>query len=124
MQTIRTAYSDRIEGARPLRVANARNEEEHECGYAGGETSGNQRRRFLLHHLPFALASAVILVLFMSLPLFDASVYPHGQNAREFAVRVRLGQTPLEAIRGATFTVRSVEGRRAEQIAVKRTEVA
>ena len=32
----------------------------------------------------------------------DASVYPHGQNAREFAVRVKLGQTPLEAIRGAT----------------------
>jgi imidazolonepropionase-like amidohydrolase len=33
----------------------------------------------------------------------DASVYPHGRNAREFAVRVRLGQTPLEAIRGATL---------------------
>ena len=33
----------------------------------------------------------------------DASVYPHGQNAREFAVRVRLGQSPLEAIRGATL---------------------
>ena len=33
----------------------------------------------------------------------DASVYPHGQNAREFAVHVRLGQTPLEAIRGATL---------------------
>ena len=33
----------------------------------------------------------------------DASVYPHGQNAREFAVHVRLGQSPLEAIRGATL---------------------
>ena len=33
----------------------------------------------------------------------DASVYPHGQNAREFAVRVKLGQQPIEAIRGATL---------------------
>ena len=32
----------------------------------------------------------------------DASVYTHGENAREFAIRVRLGQSPLEAIRGAT----------------------
>jgi imidazolonepropionase-like amidohydrolase len=40
----------------------------------------------------------------------DASVYPHGQNAREFAVRVRLGQTPLEAIRGATVYAAKVLG--------------
>ena len=40
-------------------------------------TSGDQRRRLLLHHLPLALVSALVLVLFMSLPLFDASVYPH-----------------------------------------------
>jgi imidazolonepropionase-like amidohydrolase len=40
----------------------------------------------------------------------DASVYPHGQNAREFAVRVRLGQTPLEAIRGATVYAARVLG--------------
>ena len=33
----------------------------------------------------------------------DASVYPHGQNAREFAMRVKLGQQPIEAIRGATL---------------------
>jgi imidazolonepropionase-like amidohydrolase len=33
----------------------------------------------------------------------DASVYPHGQNAREFAVRVKLGQSPIEAIRSATL---------------------
>ena len=40
----------------------------------------------------------------------DASVYPHGQNAREFAVRVRLGQTPLEAVRGATVYAAQVLG--------------
>ena len=40
----------------------------------------------------------------------DASVYPHGQNAREFAVRVRLGQAPLEAIRGATVYAAQVLG--------------
>lgn len=33
----------------------------------------------------------------------DAGVYPHGDNAKEFATRVRLGQPPLEAIRSATL---------------------
>jgi len=32
----------------------------------------------------------------------DAGVFPHGDNAKEFAVRVRLGETPLHAIRSAT----------------------
>jgi sulfoxide reductase heme-binding subunit YedZ len=40
-------------------------------------TGGDLRRRFLLHHVPLALASAVVLALFMSLPLFDAHAYPH-----------------------------------------------
>ena len=32
----------------------------------------------------------------------DAGVFPHGENAREFAAQVALGQTPLDAIRSAT----------------------
>jgi imidazolonepropionase-like amidohydrolase len=32
----------------------------------------------------------------------DAAVYPHGLNAHEFAVMVKLGLTPLEAIQAAT----------------------
>jgi imidazolonepropionase-like amidohydrolase len=32
----------------------------------------------------------------------DAAVYPHGLNAREFAVYVQLGMTPLAAIQSAT----------------------
>ncbi len=32
----------------------------------------------------------------------DAGVFPHGDNAREFAARVKLGDTPLHAIRSAT----------------------
>jgi imidazolonepropionase-like amidohydrolase len=32
----------------------------------------------------------------------DAAVYPHGLNARELAVYVRLGMTPFEAIQSAT----------------------
>jgi len=40
-------------------------------------TSGNLRRRFLLHHVPLAFASAAVLVLFMALPLFDAGASPH-----------------------------------------------
>ena len=33
----------------------------------------------------------------------DAGIYPHGQNARQFAYMVRYGQTPLGAIRAATI---------------------
>jgi imidazolonepropionase-like amidohydrolase len=32
----------------------------------------------------------------------DAGVYPHGDNARQFAVMVRYGATPLQAIQAAT----------------------
>jgi sulfoxide reductase heme-binding subunit YedZ len=39
-------------------------------------TSGDWRRRFLRHHVPRALASAVVLVLFMTLPPFDPRGYP------------------------------------------------
>ncbi len=33
----------------------------------------------------------------------DASVYPHGDNARQFAYMVRYGMTPLQAIQAATI---------------------
>jgi imidazolonepropionase-like amidohydrolase len=33
----------------------------------------------------------------------DAAVYPHGQNAHEFAVLVKIGLTPLQAIQSATI---------------------
>ena len=33
----------------------------------------------------------------------DAGVYPHGDNAKEFSILVKLGLSPLEAIRGATI---------------------
>jgi imidazolonepropionase-like amidohydrolase len=32
----------------------------------------------------------------------DAAVYPHGENAKEFAAYVKLGMTPLAALRTAT----------------------
>ncbi|WP_276593041.1 amidohydrolase family protein [Sphingomonas sp. GC_Shp_3] len=34
----------------------------------------------------------------------DAGVYPHGDNARQFAVMVKWGMTPLQAIRAATLS--------------------
>jgi sulfoxide reductase heme-binding subunit YedZ len=40
-------------------------------------TNGDHTRRLLCHHLPLALASALVLVLFMSLPLFGITAYPH-----------------------------------------------
>jgi imidazolonepropionase-like amidohydrolase len=53
---------------------------------------GTQERAFkiaLAHGLPIAFAT-------------DAGVFPHGENAREFKLRVGLGQTPMAAIEGAT----------------------
>jgi imidazolonepropionase-like amidohydrolase len=41
----------------------------------------------------------------------DASVYPHGLNARQFAWQVKYGQTPMEAIRSATASAADLIGR-------------
>ena len=40
-------------------------------------TTGDRRRRLLLHHLPLAAASAVLLSLWMTLPVFDITAYGH-----------------------------------------------
>jgi imidazolonepropionase-like amidohydrolase len=47
-------------------------------------------RRSLAHKLKIAFGT-------------DAGVFPHGENAREFAAQVEQGQTPLGAIRSATL---------------------
>jgi len=41
----------------------------------------------------------------------DAGVYPHGDNARQFAVMVRYGMTSAEAIRAATASAADLIGR-------------
>jgi imidazolonepropionase-like amidohydrolase len=40
----------------------------------------------------------------------DAAVYPHGLNAHEFAVMVKLGLTPLQAIQAATLNAADLLG--------------
>lgn len=40
----------------------------------------------------------------------DAGVYPHGDNARQFAVMVRYGATPLQAIQAATLNAAQALG--------------
>jgi len=40
----------------------------------------------------------------------DAAVYPHGLNAHEFAVMVRLGLTPLQSIQAATVNAADLLG--------------
>ena len=53
------------------------------------------------------------LVLKAGLPIgfaTDAAVVPHGENAREFGYRVRLGQSPLAAIVSATKTAAEIMG--------------
>ena len=40
----------------------------------------------------------------------DAAVYPHGLNAREFAVYVQMGMTPIQAIQTATVNAADLLG--------------
>jgi imidazolonepropionase-like amidohydrolase len=40
----------------------------------------------------------------------DAAVYPHGMNAHEFAVMVKLGMAPLQAIQSATINAADLLG--------------
>lgn len=41
----------------------------------------------------------------------DAAIYPHGQNAKQFAVMVEYGMAPAEAIRAATWNAAQALGR-------------
>jgi imidazolonepropionase-like amidohydrolase len=41
----------------------------------------------------------------------DAGIYPHGLNARQFAVMVRFGMTPLQAVQAATSNAAQALGR-------------
>jgi imidazolonepropionase-like amidohydrolase len=53
------------------------------------------------------------MVLKAGLPIgfgTDAAVIPHGENAKEFEYRVRLGQSPLDAITSATKTAAEILG--------------
>src|SRR5262245_15903403 len=53
------------------------------------------------------------MVLKAGLPIgfaTDAAVVPHGENAREFGYRVRLGQPPIAAILSATRTAAEIIG--------------
>lgn len=52
----------------------------------------------------------------------DAGIYPHGDNAKQFAVMVRYGATPLQAIQSATLTAAEALGRSKDvgQVAVGR----
>lgn len=40
----------------------------------------------------------------------DAGIYPHGDNAKQFAIMVRYGATPLQAIQAATVTASEALG--------------
>ncbi|MEO8432054.1 MAG: amidohydrolase family protein [Acidobacteriota bacterium] len=44
----------------------------------------------------------------------DAGVYPHGDNAKQFAYQVKFGQTPMEAIRSATIVAADLIGKPGE----------
>jgi imidazolonepropionase-like amidohydrolase len=44
----------------------------------------------------------------------DSGVYPHGENARQFAYMVRYGLTPMQAIQSATINAAQLLGRESE----------
>ncbi len=56
---------------------------------------GDLRRRLVFHHVPLALAGAVVIVLFMSLPLFDTTVYPHADIFSGTLPRERGAEGPI-----------------------------
>ncbi len=64
------------------------------------ETTEVQRRNFTRAH-----AAGVVLGYGT-----DAAVYPHGWNARQFAVMVERGMTPMEAIQSATSVAAKLMG--------------
>jgi sulfoxide reductase heme-binding subunit YedZ len=54
-----------------------------------GGSSGDWRHRLLRFHVPLALASALILVLFMTLPPFDPQAYPQSDMGSDRAFPAR-----------------------------------
>lgn len=40
----------------------------------------------------------------------DSGVYPHGDNAKQFAIMIRYGATPLQAIQAATINAADALG--------------
>ncbi|WP_375402964.1 amidohydrolase family protein [uncultured Sphingomonas sp.] len=49
----------------------------------------------------------------------DAGIYPHGDNARQFAVMVRFGLSPIDAIRSATTNAARALGRTGDVGAIR-----
>ena len=46
----------------------------------------------------------------------DSGVYPHGDNARQFAYMVRYGMTPMQAIQSATISPRACSAAKASSV--------
>ncbi len=68
------------------------------------ETTETQRAGFVL------AARAGVRIAFGT----DAGVYPHGDNARQFAYMVRYGLTPMQAIQSATIDSARLLGKESE----------
>ncbi len=80
------------------------------AGEAAGilpESLAKERRTGSVQRANFTRAHAAGVVIAFGT---DAGVYPHGQNARQFARMVRFGMTPIEAIRAATTVAADLLG--------------
>ncbi|KPV51244.1 hypothetical protein SE17_22335 [Kouleothrix aurantiaca] len=65
-----------------------------------GGSSGDWRHRLLRFHVPLALASAVIIVLFMTLPPFDPQAYPQMDMGSAAALPQRPGEGGMGGMGG------------------------
>jgi imidazolonepropionase-like amidohydrolase len=54
----------------------------------------------------------------------DSGVYPHGQNARQFAYMVRYGMTPMQAIQSATINCARLLGKQRDLGSIARGKFA
>ena len=71
--------------------------------------TGNQSHRFLFHHVPLAIASAVVFVLWMTLPLFQAA--HHGREGHSQAEHSPFGPGAPQAGHQGTHQASDHHGR-------------
>jgi methionine sulfoxide reductase heme-binding subunit len=76
-------------------------------------TSGNMRRRILLHHLPFAIIGALVIALFTSVSQFDLRRQP----------RVDLKSGPLPKFESAAMTM-EISRKQSHRESTRQTTVA
>jgi len=82
----------------------------HCTGYGGVTLAHNVAKKGDVDRLLAKAVKAGVRIGFGT----DSGIYPHGDNARQFAYMVKYGMTPLDAIRSATLSAAASLGRSQE----------